>query len=122
MDDPGLCEAVCRQSTWLAELLVLLVVVLRAAWLSRTKATVVRERDSLEEKVRELSLRPPPAPPPAQVTLQLAPHPGLASLYPIAVSTTPADPQNTEKSGTTGGNDSPEPPDPDYGEPPEDGS
>lgn len=122
MDDPGLCEAVCRQSTWLAELLVLLVVVLRAAWLSRTKATVVRERDSLEEKVRELSLRPPPAPPPAQVTLQLAPHPGLASLYPIAVSTTPADPQNTAKSADTAWEGSPDVPDPDHVEPADDGS
>ncbi len=119
MDDTGLCEAVCRQSTWLAELLVLLLVVLRAAYLSRTKATVVRERDSLQEKVRELSLRPPPAP---QVTLQLAPHPGLASLYPIAMSTTPADPQNTDKNAVTGGNDSPEAPDPDYLEPTDDGS
>jgi hypothetical protein len=119
MDDAGLCEAVCKQSTWLAELLVLLLVALRAAWLARTKASVVLERDSLQEKVRELSLRPPP---PAQVTLQLAPNPGLASLVPIAVSTGPADPQNVDKSAPTAWSDSPDSSDPDYSEPREDGS
>lgn len=119
MDDVGLCEAVCRQSTWLAELLVLLLVVLRAAYLTRTKATVTRERDSLQEKVRELSLRPPP---PAQVTLQLAPNPGLAGLVPIAVSTAPADPQNTAKNAGTAWEVNPDAPDPDHVEPGDDES
>jgi hypothetical protein len=116
--DQDLCEAVCHQSTWLAELLVLLLVVLRAAWLTRTKATLVQERDSLQEKVRELSLRPPAQP---SVTLQLAPHPGLASLYPIGMSTAPAEPQNTAKSAGSAWDSSSQFHEPDEVDPDKDG-
>jgi hypothetical protein len=120
MDDTGLCEAVCRQSTWLAELLVLLLVALRAAWLTRDRAKLRGERDSLQEKVTELSLRPPPV-----VSLQLAPNQGLASWGPIAFSPATGEsisPAKSAENAAPTDSGHPSTPDPDYAEPPPDRS
>jgi hypothetical protein len=113
MGDQGLCESVCRESGWLGELALLVLFALRALWLQRARRTVETERDQLQEKVRELSLRPPAAP----VTLQLAPHPSLTSLYPIGMSTSPADAQKAVKNHVSEGQGH-EPTDPDMLDPP----
>jgi hypothetical protein len=95
MDDASLCETVCRESGWLGELVVVLLFALRAVWVQRQRRAAEAERDSLQEKVRELSLRPPAAP---QVTLQLAAHPSLASLVPVAVPTPSKPPSSPPES------------------------
>ena len=109
MGDQGLCESVCRESGWLGELALLVLVALRAMWLQRKRRTVETERDTLKEQVRELSLRPPAAP----VTLQLAPHPSLSSLYPIGMSPAPEDARKAAKSRANEGQEAHEPTDPD---------
>ena len=86
MDDQGLlCETLCRQSPgWLVELIVVLALGGRALYLGWRNRQLATQTVSLQAKVEQLSLRPPP---PLQI--QLAPHPGLASLVPLALTKTP---------------------------------
>jgi len=124
MDDQTglLCETLCRQSGWLGELLLVLLIGARAVYVGWRNRQLTQQTASLQEKVAELSLRPPP---PAQVTLQLAPHPGLGNLVPIAMSIAPADPTSSEKNAKNSEDEAegdPFAPDPDYVEPPKDGS
>jgi len=123
--DSGLCETVCRESGWLGELLVIALFALRAAYVQRMRRVAETQRDSLQEKVRELSLRPPAVPGTiagGTVTLQLAPNPGAHELLGAALSTRPADPQKQGESGVSTAGDSPEPSDPDWLAPPRDES
>ena len=82
MDQLGLCVEVCRQSGWVGEAALLVLITARALWvqwrnrqLANERNELQRERASLETKVAELSMRPP-----APATVLLAPHPSLASL------------------------------------------
>jgi hypothetical protein len=122
MDEQALlCETVCRSSPgWLIELLVLLLLGGRALYSSLKARRAAAENVELKAQVKTLSMRPPP---PMQI--QLAPNPALASLLPIALTTAPADSTSVAKSAVSSGqatHPGPEPSDPDYLEPPEDGS
>jgi hypothetical protein len=116
------CQTLCEQSGWLGELVLLLLVGGRAlfvGWknkqLGSEAVRLALEAAKLQAKVEQLSLRPPPAPPP--VTFQLAPHPSLSSLYPIGIAGAPADARNTEKNQGSAGQ-SQAPTDPDLLDPP----
>ncbi len=124
MGDQGLlCETLCQQSGWVGELVLLLLIGARALYLGWRNGRLTQDNVSLQKKVELLSLPPPPAVP-AQVTLQLAPNPGLANLVPIAVSIAPADLSSAAKNAKNAieaEDGDPFAPDPDHVEPPKDG-
>lgn len=115
MDDQGLlCETLCRQSpAWLVEAIVLLLLAGRALYVGWRNRQLTTETVSLKAEVKTLSMRPPPP-----VQIQLAPHPALASLLPIAMTTTPPEvPSSGKSTGSPPHDGDPSPPDPDHFEP-----
>jgi len=113
MADPAVCETLCRESGWLGEVVVMALLAGRAVYVQWRNRQLAKDAVSLQAKVAELSLRPP-----APVTFQLAPHPGLASLVPIAMSGRPSMASSVEKNAETDGLAHPLDPDPDYADPP----
>lgn len=80
MPDVGLCREVCEQSGWFGELVVLLLLATRTLYVQWKNGQLKTQTVSLQAKVEALSMRPPPS----SVTLQLAPHPSLTELVPVA--------------------------------------
>jgi len=85
MADPALCETICKESGGLAEVLVILLLAARTLYTGWRNRQLKTQTVSLQEKVADLSMRPPPVP----VVLQLSPHPSMSSLVPTPVPPTP---------------------------------
>lgn len=125
MDETGLCETVCRESGWLGEVVVVLLIAARALYNEWRARQLRSSNDSLQEKVRELSLRPPATPSTIAaipVTLQLASNPGAHELLGATLSMRPADPAKQGENASSTAGDSPEASDPDWVAPPRDES
>ena len=117
--DSGLCETVCRESGWLGELLLLALFALRAAYVQRRWRSAETEKASLQEKVAELSIRPPAGPTTLQI--QLAPNPGAHELLGATVSMRPADPLKPASTAGNAPSEGTEASDPDWVGPTDDG-
>jgi hypothetical protein len=115
MADPSLCETVCRESGWLGEVVVFVLLAGRTLYVQWRNRTLATKAVSLEAKVRELSLRPPATP----LTLQLAPYMGPPSLAPIAMTGRPSTPSSVEKNAQSDTSAHPLDSDPDYADPPQ---
>jgi len=63
--EPSVCAEVCRQSGWIGEILFVVLSAVLAAWnrqLFKQKTTLAVEKSQLEQRVEQLSLRPPAVP------------------------------------------------------------
>lgn len=87
MPDLGVCESLCRESGWIGQAVVALILVGRTLWVQWQRRQVTTENAALKAEVKTLSMRPP-----QPVTLQLAPHPSLASL--LASTAPPSEAQD----------------------------
>jgi hypothetical protein len=72
------CESLCRESGWVGQAVVAAILVARTLYVQWRNRQLKTEKAILQTEVKTLSLRPP-----QPVTLQLAPHPSLASLFPL---------------------------------------
>lgn len=85
MADGSMCTTLCEQSGGLAEVLLLVLVGAQALWATAKKRRLAtenqglkEERKSLENKVQQLSMRPPisllvPAPPNIEIRSSIPP-------------------------------------------------
>lgn len=104
MESGALCVEMCKESGWLGEAVVVLVVGLRALWAERQrrklaaeKAELETEKAELKGRVQLLSLRPPPIP---VTVVQPIPEPVATAL--ATQATVAGEGQAPEKIGVPG--------------------